>query len=181
MSIPLTDRAKAEREAARCPDCRERMVPIAYGFPGPEMFEAAERGEIILGGCTIDAANSTHSCACDTTPSSTVDTDDALVAFDVDEARSYIAAVRWQFASTMPQWPHEYTVRVWRPDLNDTFETFASFIRSEGVVKPWPADSPTPRYHHRYLAIDGWDYWIMDGTIEDTGVINRARLDDTWQ
>jgi hypothetical protein len=31
------------------------------------------------------------------------------------------------------------------------------------------------------LAIDGWDYWIMDGTIEDTGVINRARLDDTWQ
>jgi len=31
------------------------------------------------------------------------------------------------------------------------------------------------------LAIDGWNYWIMDGTIEDTGVINRARLDDTWQ
>jgi len=31
------------------------------------------------------------------------------------------------------------------------------------------------------LAIDGRDYWIMDGTIEATGVINRARLDDTSQ
>jgi hypothetical protein len=49
------------------------------------------------------------------------------------------------------------------------------------ALKPWPADSPTPRYHHRYLAIDGWDYWIMDGTIEDTEVINRALLDDAWQ
>lgn len=25
---------------------------------------------------------------------------------------------------------------------------------------------------------DGWDYWIMDGAIEDAAVINRARLDD---
>jgi len=27
------------------------MVPIVYGLPGPELFERAERGEVILGGC----------------------------------------------------------------------------------------------------------------------------------
>jgi hypothetical protein len=30
-----------------------RLVPVAYGLPGPEAFERAERGEIILGGCCV--------------------------------------------------------------------------------------------------------------------------------
>jgi hypothetical protein len=29
--------------------------------------------------------------------------------FTIDQARVYIATVRWQFAKTMPQWPHEYS------------------------------------------------------------------------
>jgi len=28
-------------------------VDIAYGYPGPEMLDAAGRGEIVLGGCCI--------------------------------------------------------------------------------------------------------------------------------
>ena len=36
-----------------CPRCGGPLRPIAYGFPGPEMFEAAERGEIVLGGCVV--------------------------------------------------------------------------------------------------------------------------------
>jgi predicted RNA-binding Zn-ribbon protein involved in translation (DUF1610 family) len=38
-----------------CPRCGETVkpVPIAYGYPSAEMFEAAERGEIQLGGCVI--------------------------------------------------------------------------------------------------------------------------------
>ena len=118
MNTQDTEQTDATGDVERCLTCQAPVVPIAYGFPGPEMFEVAERGEIV----------------CE-----------------------------------------------WRPDLTDTFEMFAIFIRAEGVVKPWPADSSTPRYNHRYLAIDGWDYWIMDGTIEDTEVINRALLDDVWQ
>jgi hypothetical protein len=30
-----------------------RFVPIVYGYPAPETFEAAERGEVILGGCIV--------------------------------------------------------------------------------------------------------------------------------
>ena len=178
MNTSDADRAEAVSDVERCPECRELVVPIAYGLPGPEMFEAAERGEIVLGGCVLEPGNPTRSCPCGATTNARLGHDDRL-AFDIDDARSYIAEVRWQFAKTMPQWPHEYTVRDRRPELDDTFEAFAALTRSDGVVKPWPADSPTPRYHHRYLAIDGWDYWIMDGPVAETEVINRARLDAT--
>ena len=95
----------------------------------------------------------------------------------IDDARTYIAKVRWQFAKTMPQWPHEYTVRSWRGDLGDEFRAFVKLIRRQGVVKPWPADAAIPVYHHTYLEIDGWDYWTMGEPVEETTVINRARLE----
>ena len=98
-------------------------------------------------------------------------------AMDISGARQYIATVRWQFAKTMPQWPHEYTVREWRPDLIALFQAFACLIRETGTVKPWPGDSPSPRYHHTYLTIDGWEYWTMGAPIPETTVINRARVD----
>jgi hypothetical protein len=94
-----------------------------------------------------------------------------------DDARGYIARVRWQFAKTMPQWPHEYTVREWRPDLEPAFLEFAVLIRAEGVVKPWPRDAVHPRYHHTYLELDGWEYWTMGSPLPETTVINRARTD----
>lgn len=38
-------------------------VEIAYGMPGPELFQAAERGEVVLGGCILGLAGSfTHAC-----------------------------------------------------------------------------------------------------------------------
>lgn len=43
-----------KREAATppdCPTCSQTMIPVCYGFPSGEMFQAAERGEIVLGGC----------------------------------------------------------------------------------------------------------------------------------
>jgi hypothetical protein len=46
------------------------------------------------------------------------------MTFTTSDARAYIGKVRWQFAKTMPQWPHEYTVREWRPDLELVFLEF---------------------------------------------------------
>jgi hypothetical protein len=69
------------------------------------------------------------------------------VPFTTDDARAYIATVRWQFAKTMPQWPHEYTVREWRQDLEHEFVEFVALIRREGIVKPWPRDAAVPRYN----------------------------------
>jgi hypothetical protein len=98
--------------------------------------------------------------------------------FTVDDARVYIDMVRWQFARTMPQWPHWYTIRAWRPDLDATFASFAVLIRREGVVKPWPREAKVPRYRHTYLELDGWEYWTMGAPIPETVVINRARLEE---
>ena len=29
-------------------------MPLVYGLPSPELFEAAERGEAVLGGCVVE-------------------------------------------------------------------------------------------------------------------------------
>jgi hypothetical protein len=100
------------------------------------------------------------------------------VQFGPEDARGYVASVTWRFAKTMPQWPHEYTVRAWRPDLEEGFCAFASLIRTQGVVKPWPRDAARPRYRHPYLELDDWQYWTMSPDIEEAEVINRARPDD---
>ena len=50
-------------EGETCPRCQShRVLPIAYGFPGPEMFALAERGEIVLGGCIIGEHNPNRAC-----------------------------------------------------------------------------------------------------------------------
>lgn len=99
-----------------------------------------------------------------------------LMTSTIDDARAYITKVRWQFAKTMPQWPHEYTVRQWRPDLEAEFFEFAAVVRGQGVVKPWPPEASRPRYHHTYLEVDDWEYWTMGEPIGETTVINRALI-----
>ena len=37
----------------KCPKCGKELIEIIYGMPGSELFEAAERGEVILGGCMV--------------------------------------------------------------------------------------------------------------------------------
>jgi hypothetical protein len=50
--ITCANNASAEGYPAYvCPECSsEDTVPIVYGYPSNEMCEAAERGEISLGG-----------------------------------------------------------------------------------------------------------------------------------
>lgn len=103
------------------------------------------------------------------------------------EARAYIAAVRWQFASTMPGIPHWYTIRKWRPELDGAFVAFVRHIRSAGIRMDWPDPPTKPLYRNQYLLIDGWKYWTMGDphpgivppieTPETTALINRAHIE----
>jgi hypothetical protein len=46
-----------------CPECGSvENVRIVYGMPGPELFEAEERGEIALGGCVIGSDDPNRRC-----------------------------------------------------------------------------------------------------------------------
>jgi hypothetical protein len=101
------------------------------------------------------------------------------VALTMDAAGKYIDEVRWQFAKTMRQWPHESTVGSWRPDLDDAFEEVVVLIRADGVVKPWRTDAFTPRFRHTYLAIDGWDYWTMGENPAQT-IVARVEPEGSW-
>ena len=45
-----------------CPSCGAPVVPVVYGMPDGELFERADRGEVVLGGCVILPAGPTWQC-----------------------------------------------------------------------------------------------------------------------
>jgi hypothetical protein len=52
-------------DSARCDACGGPVVEIVFGMPTYELFEAVQRGEVVLGGCTLPLpGDPTHSCAC---------------------------------------------------------------------------------------------------------------------
>jgi len=47
----------------KCPECDSQdVIPIRYGFPGPEMMEDSFAGKIALGGCVIGFGNPHWHC-----------------------------------------------------------------------------------------------------------------------
>ena len=57
-----------KKRGKACPKCGSLdVVRILYGYPMPETFEAAERGEIALGGCCVSDDDPQRLCkACGT-------------------------------------------------------------------------------------------------------------------
>jgi hypothetical protein len=95
-------------------------------------------------------------------------------------AREFIAKRRWREAVTYRQKaPHEYVVREWENDEQGgaDFDRFITMIRRFGYADFYYA------VRHIYWAIDEFKYWTMGWPIEETKVINRARVDapEPWK
>ena len=93
--------------------------------------------------------------------------------YDEVKLRRLIGKCQWTFAKTMPTCPHEYIVRN-KCALSD--EEFVFFVQSQrefGVPQQWW------KYNFPYLHIDGYKYWTMGDTIENTIIINRAKDDNS--
>lgn len=88
---------------------------------------------------------------------------------DEDARRDFIRRSRWQFAKTMPDKPHEYTLRKWCDP--GEFEDFVATVRREGYKDRYEGRTYT------YLNVDGYRYWTMGASVRVTTVLNRARLD----
>ncbi|HLC43531.1 MAG TPA: hypothetical protein VJK08_00140 [Patescibacteria group bacterium] len=88
-----------------------------------------------------------------------------------EEIKDYIASVKWQFAKTMSAIPHEYTVAEWNPGKKDLFETFILCIRENGYKNVFYGKE------YMYFDVDGYKYWTMGNPLEETTLINRAKLD----
>lgn len=92
-----------------------------------------------------------------------------------DPVETFIAEVNWRFAKTMPQWPHWYVMEPWNPGREAEFRELVRRVFEEGQDEPW-GQRPHRRIV-RYYRLGEWKYWVMDPSIEDTDLINRARID----
>lgn len=95
-------------------------------------------------------------------------------------ARDFIAARRWHEAVTYRETaPHEYTVRAWiaGAEANRDFDRFVDLVRRFGYADFFY------KVRHLYWAVDELKYWTMGWPVEETTVINRARVDapEPWK
>lgn len=95
--------------------------------------------------------------------------DDSL---DYEKLRDMISRCQWTFAKTMPWAPHEYIVRGKCPLSEEEFLYFIDMQRRFGVEERWG------NYLHSYLYIDDYKYWTMGAPVEETIVMNRAKIID---
>ena len=95
-----------------------------------------------------------------------------LTSKDIEEIKKYIESVRWQFAKTMPECPHEYTVKHWRPDKYADYEWFAKMIYKHGKDEMFGSKK------YRYLYIDDRKYWVIGIIINRTQQTEGGRVNE---
>ena len=89
------------------------------------------------------------------------------------ELIEFIAQCHWNYAKTMPEWPHEYIVR---KNVDEVlFVQFVKHIREFGYGG---------RFYKRpitYFDYEGMTYWTMGEPIEATTIINRCLKEHTFE
>jgi hypothetical protein len=90
-----------------------------------------------------------------------------------DVLREFIAASKWTFAKTMPQWPHEYIVRE-RVD-EKLIEQLVRHIRANGSEGTFYQET------FIYFEEDGLLYWTMGAPVSETTIINRCRKESSYE
>ena len=93
-----------------------------------------------------------------------------LTDTDYNRLHEMITRCKWIFAKSMPSAPHEYIVRDKCPLTDDEFVYFVEMQRQHGVNEKWG------KHNNSYLYIDDYKYWTMGAPIEETKVMNRAKV-----
>ena len=90
-----------------------------------------------------------------------------------DSLREFVNALKWTFARTMSDWPHEYIVRE-KVDEN-LFMLLVQYIRTNGYKGKFYTMNIT------YFDDDGLVYWTMGEPLEKTTIINCCRKEDSYE
>lgn len=90
-----------------------------------------------------------------------------------DSLREFIESSKWTFAKTMPEWPHEYIVRV-KVDEN-LFIQLVHHIRNYGYKGKFYQKVITYYKDGRLV------YWTMGASLEETIIINRCKKEDSYE
>jgi hypothetical protein len=82
-----------------------------------------------------------------------------------------IGQLSFRVAKTMPEIPHEYTVR---DEANEeAYVALFQAIAADGVFERWRGRKK------RYLYPgDGWKYWAMTSAVWHSRILNRMRIAD---
>lgn len=91
-------------------------------------------------------------------------------ADELDRARAFIGICRWTYAKTVPQHPHQYSLRSWLSFEQQTeFDWFVALIAEHGYPGRFWQQTWT------YLNIGDHKYW-QSRTIDGSGgaIVNRA-------
>lgn len=80
----------------------------------------------------------------------------------------FVAKTTWTFARSMPGIPHEYTLR--ERCVKEEFEKVVMYIRKHGYPAKFGKRTFT------YLDVNGYKYWTMGDLLDQTWVLNRAKL-----
>jgi hypothetical protein len=94
----------------------------------------------------------------------------------------FVSGSGWRFARTMPECPHEYTVRDLEGGGAKTtamgeaeFEWFVRLIREKGELDEWGGQIKP------YLRVGDWRYWTMGYPVGETTIINREPVtEEAW-
>ena len=94
---------------------------------------------------------------------------------DHNSFRDFISRHEWTFAKTYAAFcPHEYIVMKKLPREEwPLFAQSARLIRENGFIAEYGRLGP-----NRYYIVDEYYYWTLDPKVEDTDLINRAKLVD---
>ena len=87
--------------------------------------------------------------------------------------KDFINKVNWTYAKTMPEWPHEYTVR------NKVDENL--FIEMVKHIREFGYDGLFYQTHLTYFEVDSLVYWTMGYPIDETIIINRCKKENTYK
>ena len=91
------------------------------------------------------------------------------------EFLEFIQHTTWTYAKTYAAFcPHEYVVKDrLAEDDKLIFEQIVTFIREQGFVATYGRLGP-----NRYYTVDDHYYWTMGDPVEETNILNRAKLCD---
>ena len=87
----------------------------------------------------------------------------------------FILRNTWIFAKTYAAFcPHEYVVKERLPaEEQAKFEQIVTFIREQGFIATYGRLGP-----NRYYTVEDYYYWTMGDPVEETNILNRAKLVD---
>lgn len=85
--------------------------------------------------------------------------------WDEERFGTFVSEHRWKFASTMPNNPHEYTLR--RDAKRTDFDSAVRYVREHGEVETFEG----ARYKTLYFGER--KYWTMGAAVSETILINR--------